>query len=130
MLHPPTPKPLTHIPNPTTDLAPTPADRRTLGAADFAALWVSLVVSTTTLMLAGSLVDMGMSWIQVIRAGGAAAVGAAAVGCWLLLAATSSAIVFALAVGDSSLICSAALHPNAIRANMTHNHPRRPAPWV
>jgi hypothetical protein len=25
---------------------------------------VSLVISTTTLMLAGSLVDMGMSWAQ------------------------------------------------------------------
>lgn len=49
------------------DLAPTLADKRTMGARDIAALWVSLVVSTTTLMLAGSLVDMGMSWVQVRR---------------------------------------------------------------
>lgn len=46
------------------DLAPTLASQRTLNSLDIAALWVSLVVSTTTLMLAGSLVDMGMSWIQ------------------------------------------------------------------
>lgn len=47
------------------DLAPTLPGKRTLAAGDLAALWVSLVVSTTTLMLAGSLVDMGMSWVQV-----------------------------------------------------------------
>ncbi|GBF90275.1 nitrate reductase [Raphidocelis subcapitata] len=46
------------------DLAPTLQAQRTLGAADLAALWVSLVISTTTLMLAGSLVDLGMSWSQ------------------------------------------------------------------
>lgn len=49
------------------DLAPTPAGAaRTLGAGEFAALWVSLVASTTTLMLAASLVDQGMSWAQGI----------------------------------------------------------------
>ncbi|KAI8463412.1 MAG: permease for cytosine/purines, uracil, thiamine, allantoin-domain-containing protein [Monoraphidium minutum] len=46
------------------DLAPTLAAQRTLGAADMALLWVALVVSTTTLMLAGSLVELGMSWSQ------------------------------------------------------------------
>ena len=64
------PHSLCRLCTPLPDLAPTPADKRTLGAADMAALWVSLVVSTTTLMLAGSLVDMGMSWQQVSQVGG------------------------------------------------------------
>ncbi|KAF6266169.1 permease for cytosine/purines, uracil, thiamine, allantoin-domain-containing protein [Scenedesmus sp. NREL 46B-D3] len=47
-----------------TDLLPTPASKRTFAAADFAALWVTLVISITTYYLAASLVDMGMSWWQ------------------------------------------------------------------
>jgi cytosine/uracil/thiamine/allantoin permease len=35
-----------------------PASKRTLAAADFAALWVTLVISITTYYLAASLVDM------------------------------------------------------------------------
>ncbi|WIA16169.1 hypothetical protein OEZ85_012883 [Tetradesmus obliquus] len=46
------------------DLLPTPASKRTFAAADFAALWVTLVISITTYYLAASLVDMGMSWWQ------------------------------------------------------------------
>jgi NCS1 family nucleobase:cation symporter-1 len=41
------------------DLLPTPASKRTFAAADFAALWVTLVISITTYYLAASLVDMG-----------------------------------------------------------------------
>jgi cytosine/uracil/thiamine/allantoin permease len=44
---------------PGTDLLPTPASKRTFAAADFAALWVTLVISITTYYLAASLVDMG-----------------------------------------------------------------------
>eukprot|EP00775_Hariotina_reticulata_P006673 gene6673-6897_t len=46
------------------DLLPTPASQRTFKAADYAALWVTLVISITTYYLAASLVDMGMSWWQ------------------------------------------------------------------
>jgi len=44
-----------------TDLLPTPASKRTFKAADYAALWVTLVISITTYYLAASLVDMGKS---------------------------------------------------------------------
>jgi NCS1 family nucleobase:cation symporter-1 len=39
--------------------------KRTFQARDFAALWVTLVISITTYYLAASLVDMGMAWWQV-----------------------------------------------------------------
>jgi hypothetical protein len=41
------------------DFAPTVQQKRTFGTVDFAALWVTLVISTTTYYLAASLVDMG-----------------------------------------------------------------------
>lgn len=47
------------------DLLPVPISKRTFAARDFAALWVTLVISITTYYLAASLVDMGMAWWQV-----------------------------------------------------------------
>jgi cytosine/uracil/thiamine/allantoin permease len=47
------------------DLLPVPLAKRTFQARDFAALWVTLVISITTYYLAASLVDMGMAWWQV-----------------------------------------------------------------
>lgn len=46
------------------ELLPTLEADRTFGAADFAALWVTLVISVSTYFLAASLVDLGMSWVQ------------------------------------------------------------------
>lgn len=48
------------------DLLPVPVSKRTFKAVDFAALWVTLVISITTYYLAASLVDMGMAWWQGI----------------------------------------------------------------
>jgi NCS1 family nucleobase:cation symporter-1 len=42
-----------------------PADKRTFRAVDFAALWVTLVISVSSYYLAASLVDLGMCWWQV-----------------------------------------------------------------
>ncbi|KAL4578789.1 hypothetical protein LXL04_014920 [Taraxacum kok-saghyz] len=56
-------------PDPTLindDLAPTPASQRTFSGWEMASLWVGLVVGVPTYYLAGSLVDLGMSWWQGI----------------------------------------------------------------
>ncbi|KAI3518176.1 hypothetical protein L1887_06631 [Cichorium endivia] len=56
-------------PDPTLindDLAPTPATQRTYSGWEMASLWVGLVVGVPTYYLAGSLVDLGMSWWQGI----------------------------------------------------------------
>lgn len=42
-----------------SDLLPTLSTQRTFTAADYAALWVTLVISITTYYLAASLVDLG-----------------------------------------------------------------------
>jgi len=48
------------------DLAPTPAGQRTWRWTSIAALWVGMVVCVPTYMLAGGLLDAGMSWSQAI----------------------------------------------------------------
>eukprot|EP01023_Acetabularia_acetabulum_P020906 TRINITY_DN20930_c0_g1_i1.p1 TRINITY_DN20930_c0_g1~~TRINITY_DN20930_c0_g1_i1.p1 ORF type:complete len:534 (-),score=65.68 TRINITY_DN20930_c0_g1_i1:123-1724(-) len=48
------------------DFAPTRVEQRNYAWYDFCALWIGLVVSITSWYLAGSLVEMGMSWIQGI----------------------------------------------------------------
>ncbi len=48
------------------DLAPTPASARTWTAWDLASLWIGMVVCVPTYMLAGGLVDLGMSWWQAV----------------------------------------------------------------
>jgi NCS1 family nucleobase:cation symporter-1 len=48
------------------DLAPTPPSARTWTAWDLAALWIGMVVCVPTYMLAGGLVDLGMSWWQAV----------------------------------------------------------------
>lgn len=46
------------------DFAPTTLAQRTFSMWDMASLWVGLVVSVPTWYLAGSLVELGMSWWQ------------------------------------------------------------------
>ena len=48
------------------DLAPTPAAARTWSARDMASLWVGMVACVPTYMLAGGLIDLGMSWWQAV----------------------------------------------------------------
>jgi NCS1 family nucleobase:cation symporter-1 len=48
------------------DLAPIPADRRTWGLYNYAALWVGMSVCIPTYMLASGLIAGGMSWGQAI----------------------------------------------------------------
>jgi NCS1 family nucleobase:cation symporter-1 len=48
------------------DLAPTPAERRTWGTYNYAALWVSMSVNILTYMLAASLIQGGMDWKQAV----------------------------------------------------------------
>jgi nucleobase:cation symporter-1, NCS1 family len=48
------------------DLAPTPAAGRTWSTLHFAALWIGMVVCVPTYMLAGGLIDLGMSWRQAV----------------------------------------------------------------
>ena len=48
------------------DIAPTPAEKRTWGTYDFAALWVGMCVCIPTYMLASGLIAAGMSWRQAI----------------------------------------------------------------
>lgn len=48
------------------DLAPTPSSARTWSAWDLAALWIGMVVCVPTYMLAGGLIDLGMSWWQAV----------------------------------------------------------------
>jgi len=44
------------------DLAPTGEKQRTWTTFDLAALWIGMVACVPTYMLAGGLVDLGMSW--------------------------------------------------------------------
>jgi NCS1 family nucleobase:cation symporter-1 len=48
------------------DLAPVPAERRTWGLYNYAALWVAMSVCIPTYMLASGLIAGGMSWKQAI----------------------------------------------------------------
>ncbi|KAG9138656.1 hypothetical protein Leryth_027654 [Lithospermum erythrorhizon] len=48
------------------DLKPTSTNERTFSGLEMASLWVGLVVGVPTYYLAGSLVDLGMSWWQGI----------------------------------------------------------------
>lgn len=48
------------------DLAPIPADRRTWGTWNYAALWISMSLCIPTYMLASSLIEGGMNWWQAI----------------------------------------------------------------
>ena len=48
------------------DFKPTEASKRTFGSSDVAALWIGLVISVPAYYLAGSLVELGMSWWQGI----------------------------------------------------------------
>ena len=48
------------------DLAPAGPERRTWSTYNFAALWVSMSVNILTYMLAGGLVQGGMSWKQAV----------------------------------------------------------------
>ncbi|XP_010926587.1 purine-uracil permease NCS1-like [Elaeis guineensis] len=47
-----------------SNLSPVPATKRTLTRWDIALLWFSMVVNVPCYYLAGSLVDLGMSWWQ------------------------------------------------------------------
>src|ERR1700683_3992879 len=47
-------------------LPPAPAERRTWGTYNFAALWVSMSVNILTYMLAASLIQGGMNWKQAV----------------------------------------------------------------
>src|SRR6202051_2476727 len=48
------------------DLAPVPADRRTWGIYNYAALWIGMSVCIPTDMLASVLIAGGMNWWQAI----------------------------------------------------------------
>lgn len=48
------------------DLAPVPADKRTWGTGNYAALWISMSLCIPTYMLASSLIGGGMNWWQAI----------------------------------------------------------------
>jgi NCS1 family nucleobase:cation symporter-1 len=48
------------------DLAPVPAERRTWGTYNYAALWVSMSVNILTYMLAAGLIQGGMNWKQAV----------------------------------------------------------------
>ncbi len=48
------------------DLAPTPPEGRTWSVLNMAALWIGMVVCVPTYMLAGGLIDLGMSWWQAV----------------------------------------------------------------
>eukprot|EP00242_Pyramimonas_sp_CCMP2087_P017892 CAMPEP_0198226230 /NCGR_PEP_ID=MMETSP1445-20131203/104520_1 /TAXON_ID=36898 /ORGANISM="Pyramimonas sp., Strain CCMP2087" /LENGTH=549 /DNA_ID=CAMNT_0043905999 /DNA_START=150 /DNA_END=1796 /DNA_ORIENTATION=- len=48
------------------DIKPTSLEERTFSRWDIAALWIGLVVCVPSYTLAGSLIDMGMSWLQGI----------------------------------------------------------------
>ena len=53
-----------HLSN--ADLDPTPVAARTWGVRDMASLWIGMVVCVPTYMLAGGLVDLGMSAGQAV----------------------------------------------------------------
>ncbi len=48
------------------DIAPTPANQRTWSVWNMASLWIAMVVCVPTYLLAGGLVDLGMSWWQAV----------------------------------------------------------------
>jgi NCS1 family nucleobase:cation symporter-1 len=48
------------------DLAPASAERRHWGTYNFAALWISMSVNILTYMLAASLIQGGMNWMQAV----------------------------------------------------------------
>ena len=48
------------------DLAPTSAAERTWSVFNMAALWIGMVVCVPTYMLAGGLIELGMSWWQAV----------------------------------------------------------------
>lgn len=48
------------------DLAPTSKEQRTWTAFDLTALWIGMVACVPTYMLAGGLVELGMSWWQAV----------------------------------------------------------------
>jgi NCS1 family nucleobase:cation symporter-1 len=48
------------------DLAPVPANKRTWGTWNYAALWISMSLCIPTYMLASSLIEGGMNWWQAI----------------------------------------------------------------
>jgi NCS1 family nucleobase:cation symporter-1 len=48
------------------DLAPVPAERRTWGTYNYAALWIAMSVNIPTYLLASSMIAGGMSWKQAI----------------------------------------------------------------
>lgn len=48
------------------DLAPTPASERTWDWKAYGALWVAMVVCVPTYLLAGGLIEQGMSWWQAV----------------------------------------------------------------
>ena len=48
------------------DLAPTTPESRTWGWVSIASLWVGMVVCVPTYMLAGGMIELGMSWAQAI----------------------------------------------------------------
>jgi NCS1 family nucleobase:cation symporter-1 len=50
------------------DLAPTSAEARTWSVLNMAALWIGMVVCVPTYMLAGGLIELGMSWWQAVLA--------------------------------------------------------------
>lgn len=48
------------------DLAPVPAAKRTWGAWNYAALWISMSLCIPTYTMASSMINQGMSWWQAI----------------------------------------------------------------
>src|SRR5271163_2672734 len=48
------------------DLAPIPANRRTWGTYNYAALWIAMSVNIPTYLLASAMIAGGMSWKQAI----------------------------------------------------------------
>jgi NCS1 family nucleobase:cation symporter-1 len=48
------------------DLAPVPAERRTWGTYNYAALWIAMSVNIPTYLLASSMIAGGMSWKQAL----------------------------------------------------------------
>ncbi len=61
--------PTSDIPNSSLynqDLAPIPADKRTWGTLNYAALWISMSLCIPTYMMASSLIGGGMNWWQAI----------------------------------------------------------------
>lgn len=48
------------------DLAPVPADKRTWGTWNYAALWISMSLCIPTYTMASSMINEGMSWWQAV----------------------------------------------------------------